>query len=226
MDISNIFERVLLRSGQFVMRRNNIEIDIDSFRILVEDALAIYSKAYPFTKEYEREIIYPRSITLDENFDLEMGRAVDWVSEVTPMRFLGNAYSLNLTAGGVPLDTELVEPVNAPWVFNKQTKVLTIPYSAWYRITACYYHQITSKFDEHTGETIYEVNTITPNDQVFFQLLQGMFLQGIGKSRRAFTLNDLPIIMDASEMASEGKDLVDDAMENIKNIQKFYLAMG
>ncbi len=222
MNINDIFDRILLRSGQFILRKSNVEIDVDSFRILVEDALAIYNKAYPFTKQYSIEIIYPRSVVLDENFDKEMGRSPDWVSEVTPIRYLGNSYNMGMRT----TDTFLIDPIEAPWDYNKHTKLLTVPYSAFYKIVLCYYHQIDSKFDEITGETVYDIKTISAQDGIFFKLLQGMFLTGIGRSRRAFTLNDLPITVDASEMASEGKELIDEAKEEIKNIQKFYLAMG
>lgn len=226
MNISDIFDRILLRSGQFILRKSNVEIDVDSFRILVEDALSIYNKAYPFTKQYDREVVYPRQLILDSNFDHDMGRAPNWVSEVTPVRYLGNAYSLGSMIGSTPIDGELIDPVHAPWDFNKQTGALTVPYSAYYKIIACYYHQIDEVEDENSGEMIYEVKTITIQDGVFFKLLQGMFLMGIGRSRRSFTLNDLPITVDASEMASEGREMLDEAKEDIKNIQKFYLAMG
>jgi hypothetical protein len=114
----------------------------------------------------------------------------------------------------------LEDPVEAPWVYNKAVGTLTVPYSSKWRILACFYH-IIEKTDE-----VYEVKTITSHDHVFFKLLQAYFLQGIGRSRRAFTLNDLPIIMDASDIASEGKEMESSAMEELKNIQSFHLAMG
>jgi hypothetical protein len=39
-------------------------------------------------------------------------------------------------------------------------------------------------------------------------------------------MNDLPITMDASEIASDGLELENKAREEIELHQKFYLAMG
>jgi hypothetical protein len=50
---------------------------------------------------------------------------------------------------------------------------------------------------------------------------------GVGRSRRAFTLNDLPIIMDASEIVQEGRELYKEVIEEeLPKYQKFYLAYG
>ena len=56
MTIDEIFDRILLRSGQFILRKSKIEIDIDSFRILVEDALADYSGFVPHTEVYTLDL--------------------------------------------------------------------------------------------------------------------------------------------------------------------------
>ena len=57
-------------------------------------------------------------------------------------------------------------------------------------------------------------------------LVRGMFLKGIGRSRRAFTLNELPILMDAGDLISEGEALVEKAEQQMQNHQKFRLASG
>ena len=66
MLVTEMFDRVILKSGQFILAKSKIEIDIDSFRLLVEDALAQYSKHNPATKRYQIYVSYPRQFTFDE----------------------------------------------------------------------------------------------------------------------------------------------------------------
>lgn len=222
-----MFDRILLRSGQFVLAKSKVEIDADSFKILVEDALAVYSKAVPFVKEYVISAVYPRQFRFTPEYDEEMGRVPDWISEVNPVQFSGislaSFYMGNTNfLGNTP--SELIVPINAPWRYNKP--VLTLPLSCKYEVKACFKHKVTNTEPDVDGKKQYEVLTIDIDDTVFFKLLQAYFLMGIGRSRRAFTLNDLPIIMDADAIASEGKEMEESAKEELNSVQKFYLSMG
>jgi hypothetical protein len=225
-----MFHKVILRSGQFIMKPKHIEINIDSFRMLVEDSLAIYSKASPHVEKYKVDLVSRRQFIWDSTFD-RLGRdRPDWLSEVTPVRNANIPYFSPLNQGqynqGINKYTEIIEPLEAPWDWNKTDKTLTVPYSATYEITACYRHIIESFEDEDTGEELYEVKTIDEYDHVFLKILRAMFITGLGRSRKAFTMNDLPILMDADQMASEGQQMLEEAKQELQNIQKAYLAYG
>lgn len=228
MDIKEIFDRTILRSGQYLIRRPNLEMDEDSFRLLVDDALQIYTKAVPLHKAYSINMQSQRSFLFTDNFDSEIGRKPDWISQCFPLRSEGSVFgynALNTTSfTNGQRNSELVDPIQAPWDYNKQNSTLTVPYSAYWKVTAVYNHKIEKiKVD---NKDVYTIKTIDSSDQLFLKLVQAYFLQGIGRSRRAFTLNDLPIVMDAGEIASEGKALEDEVTELLKNTQKFYLAFG
>lgn len=228
MNLQEIFTRVLVRSGQYILKPKNIEIDIDNFKVLVEDALEIYNKSVPYEKKYNEQIYYPRRITLDENFDPEMGRPPSWLSEVTPVRVQGAGYNAALFGNYMPTTAdEIQDPVQSPWNYNKQTHVLTVPYSAKYDILAVYDH-IVEELEERDSndQKLLGVKTISAADSGFFMLLRSMFLQGIGRSRRAFTMSDLPILMDAEQLVSDGETLEEKALEEIEKKCKFRLAMG
>lgn len=223
-----MFERILLRSGQFILKRKNVDIDLDSFRLLVEDTLAIYSKASPFDKKYDIPIgAANRHFTFDEFYDPDIKRVPDWISEVTPVRPIGPSVGGFGVVAGINstsnVNPELIDPVQAPWDYCKP--VLTVPFSANYKVIAVYKHWI-EKDETDPTKPKYSVPKITFDDNVFFDLLRAYFLQGVGRSRRAFTLSDLPIVMDADQMISEGDALLERAMEDLQNIQKFYLADG
>lgn len=224
-----MFYKVILRSGQYILKPKHIEIDIDTFRMLVEDALAIYSKASPHVETYKVDLVNKRQFIWNETFDKQGRERPDWISEVTPMRNASIPYFSSLNQGqyngGINRYTEIIEPLESPWDWNVSEKTLTVPYSATYKIIACYRHRITT-FQNNNGEDVYEVKTVDEYDNVFLKILQGMFLQGLGRSRRAFTMNDLPIVMDADQMASEGQQILEEAKEDLQNVQKAYLAYG
>ena len=220
MTIDEIFNRILLRSGQFILRKARIELDVDSFRVLVEDALSDYSGFAPYTTEYTLDLNASRFFTFPLTYDPDLERAPDWLSEVTPINSFGSlATVFQKSSIGSPT---LVEPVMAPWKFNKKTKVLTTPYSSFYKVIAVFEHEIRETVTG--GKTTFDVPTIDKKDQPFFDLLRGMFLVGIGRSRRAFTLNDLPILMDADTLVSEGEAIIEKANEAMLDDQKFHLA--
>jgi len=229
MNIKDIFDRILLRSGQYIIKKSKVDIDIDSFRILVEDALADYSKAVPYDCEYDLDLNSVRNFTFPSDYDPDLKRAPDWLSEVSPISSFGSLHTVFGHRGegtGVQPYTRAEDPIEAPWDFNRKTKRLTVPFSAYYKITACYKHHIVETLNEQTGESDYDIPTITVDDQVFFKLLQAMFLLGIGRSRRAFTLSDLPIVMDADQLVSDGEQLLENAKEELNNVQKFHLSYG
>lgn len=232
LTIDEIFNKILIRSGHFVMKKRNIELDVDSFRELVEDALDIYSDSVPYSKKYTKNLSGSRQITLDENFDTDMARKPDWLSEVHPIRTTGMLYGYypNTIYGwgyASKYQSEaLNDPVTAPWDYNKDSGLLVVPYSGYYKIRAVWRHIIEETTDADGNKT-YIVKTISGRDQAFLKLCQAMFMIGIGRSRRAFTLNDLPILMDASEIVSDGRELYQEVIEqDLPKYQKFHLSYG
>lgn len=209
-------------------------MDVDSFRFLVEDALEQYSDSVPFSRVYESiNLQNARRITLDENFDEELKRKPDYLSEVHPIRSQGSVYGYfaNVHYGrGYSSNyqsVELSDPTHAPWDYNHETGLLVVSYSAFYKVRAVYRHLLEEIEDTNTGDFTYCIKTMSLRDQAFIKLLQGKFLLGLGKSRRAFTLNDLPILMDASEIVSEGKEMVEEAENEIQEkYKKIRLSYG
>ena len=221
-----MFDRVLLRSGQYIIKKAKVDIDVDSFRILVEDALADYTKAVPYSCDYTLNLNNSRNFTFPEDFDETLLRRPDWLSEVTPISSFGSFQSILTYQRPEYRAVEVIDPIQAPWDYNVKTHLLVVPYSSFYKVVGVYDHIIVETFNNGTGETDFTVPTINLRDQLFFQLLRGMFLQGIGRSRRAFTLSDLPIVMDADQLVSDGVEMENDAKEKLNNVQHFHLAYG
>ena len=224
MKVEEIWDRIRVRSGQFILNKSKIELDVDNFRVLVEDALAEYNRARPFDKMYNININTPRQFTFTDTFDLDIKRVPEVLAEVTPVRAFSSNPFMYGTALANPNHSggELIEPLQVPWDYKKP--VLTVPLSGAYKVVAIYNHQLV-QVAETTGNIYWEVTTISIEDVHFFKLLQGMFLQGIGRSRRAFTLSDMPILMDADQLYSEGQQIEEKALEEIHANKKIYLSM-
>jgi hypothetical protein len=111
----------------------------------------------------------------------------------------------------------------APWVYDRPTFTL---YSGIgdgdYTIKRLDYYSVTEISE---GSGTYEVLNIDDNFDEFFELLKGKFMVSVGMSRRAFTLNELPVTMDADTMVSEGKEIIEAALEDITDTNsKWYQA--
>ena len=88
--IDDIFDRVLLRSGQFILKTNNVEIDIDNFRLLVEDCLEIYNYASPYDMEDTVDFRGTRIFTFPQNYGV-LNRPPSWIAEAHPIGGIGSS---------------------------------------------------------------------------------------------------------------------------------------
>lgn len=228
MDIKRIFDRLLVMSGQFLLKTNNVELDVDKFRELVALSLATYSKHCPHDQHFFVNFSGARGMNLTPELILNVTGCdylgtPDWISDVLPYRLLNiNPFYLfkNLDPS---YNKDLNPKTFLPWEYRKPILYVSVATEA--DVHGVWKHKIRER--ELAGEgLVFDIPTITDEDVLFFELLQSRFLKAIGKSRRAFTLNDLPLIMDASDIASEGEALEEKALEDIQNHQKFYLAYG
>lgn len=225
MNIKDIFDELLIRSGQFVLSTSNVELNIDRFRRIVESTLAVYGRYSPHEEHVLVSAFSTREIDLSANSVAVLTgkpylKEPKFVSDATPTRNVAIGITRLFPTFQTGQNQELYDKTQAPFEYRKPK--LYLPFSATWDIHCAFEHPLYEV--EENGKNEYYLPTITLSDQAFFDYLQGMFLMGIGRSRRAFTLNDLPITMDASDIASEGKELRDQALEFMGNHQKFYLA--
>lgn len=219
MKVEDIFNRIVQKSGQYLLSKNNIEINIDAFRILVEDALAVYNKSVPYDRTFTVDL-YSRSGDLTPDMFPDIGRSPDWVAKATP---IFNHNSGTNQAYGVAFFSRpsyaQSEPIESIHKYNKPK--ITVNISGDWEVIGVWKHRVEE--ETVSNRKTYEVKTISVDDDVFFDLLCGMFVHGIGMSRRAFTMDAIPISMDADALVSEGEARIEKAKEELNNVQKFYL---
>jgi hypothetical protein len=228
MNIQDIFKRILVKSGQFLLRTDNIELDPDRFKMLVEEVLAVYNEYRPKEGRLLVNVGSPRTVTFDETTTSEEGytgppAAIVDAVPVRPtavnMYYLRGMGFKNVPSGGYLQDKKFT-----PFKYNNPK--LTVAYSGDYDVEAIYHYEIVTSQDS-SGTIIHDVPDLEVKDIYFFNMLQGKFLQSLGRSRRAFTINDLAITMDADQITSEGDEIYEKAFEQlVDNAARFYLAYG
>lgn len=219
MTLQELFDLILLRSGEFLVPIDKVELDIHKFRLLVSNALGWYSKYVP-----KVEYLYINAnntnsrqyVFVEEAFPLGVP---DIISDVIPIRISGVVpyYLREYDRPRSNLDIK----VEFPWLYRKP--VLTLPTNAEFDVKSAYYHRLKNYGTNDQAQ--WEVRTITQEDQEFIDLLVGRFLISLGKSRRAFTIEALPIKVDAEELVSEGKELEENAKKEIlENKHEWFLS--
>lgn len=224
LSIAEIFRRVIIKSGQFLLRQETIELDESRFKVLVEDALEIYNKYCPMDRTFNKNFSQSqRNYTFSSSDEFGIPEEI---LALTPIRVYGMSPHLLGYYDEVSRTNQITkEVVQIPFSYVKPD--LQLPFNGIWRIHAMYEYEVAEFEDEDTGEISFYIPNMTIKERNFLELVRGMFIQGIGRSRRAFTLNDLPIAMDSDALVTEGQEIQEKAEENIINAShKYHLAFG
>jgi hypothetical protein len=218
MTLNDLFEKVLIRSGQFQYPSERIELNAEPFKKLVESCLGVYNGYVPVAKHVFKSINGSRQYKFTEETD---GEIPEWVSNIVPVRIAGVVpyyfREYDRPKGSVDVKQE--------YPFEYRKPIITVPVSADYDIYCVYNHKLTPVDDSDSKE--WEILTIDDQAHEFLDLVTARFLIGLGRSRRAFTISDVPIIADSADLVSEGKDMEEKTMEDLYDRQsRFYLAWG
>jgi hypothetical protein len=226
MTFQEIFERVLVESGQFLLSTDEIELNSDRFLVLVRAVLAIYNKTEPYELKFNLQLAQ-RSFTFTTSTKTLSGAPTgipDGIADMIPVRIAGISSYFLRDFDGHKSD-HLQMKAEFPWEYRKPT--VYVPLQGTYDVHAWYSHTVTETSPPSEGGKIqYSLDTISHKDDNFFKLLRGKFLQGLGSSRKAFTITDLPIITDAADLVTQGKDLEKEAIEALQAEAKWWLAWG
>ena len=233
---------MLIRGGQYILTPTNVTLDQDRFVTLVRDSLRFFNKYCPRSTKFN--LFVPGGgggggifiFTDDFAANGETLGIPHMISGVVPVRlsgtiplslraFFGGATSLD---GRTLVDSSIYDVTKNPYPVEFRNNTLYTPLEGDHDITALYLHQVTSEVVD--GRTVYDVPGVDVLDgtyENFFELLFGKFLQALGRSRRAFTIQDLPIQTDASELVAEGSRIEEQTKRDIiENDHAFYEAWG
>lgn len=224
MTLQELFNLVILESGQFMLADSSIELNVDRFKLIVDMSLGQYNRFIPHEVHLYKSLS-GRNYTFTEENTSE--GIPEWISDVIPTRIFGTYPFFYKRPFGDPLryqnNSNLVD--KTPFVFTYRKPILYVQVDCELDITAAYHHKFKETVDANTSKKTYELPTITPDNVEFIQLVQAKFLKGLGRSRRAFTIGEIPLLTDASDLVSEGLELENTLLnERLPDQSKFYLA--
>jgi hypothetical protein len=221
MTIADMLTKILTETGMHLLLPATVEsyiMSTTSFIQLVKSTLSPINGSMP-------KVVW-NTIVVADSFKTYSTNIPEAITEIVPIYIFGvasrtivnmimgqsqrRAYQSSSPQGKVPY----------PWEYEKPT--LYVAGDGEYAVKELSYYSVTEISE---GSGTYEVVGIDDNFDEFFKLLKGKFMQAVGMSRRAFTLNELPVTMDADTMVSEGKDLETEALEDITDTNsKWYEA--
>lgn len=227
MKIQEMFDYILIDSGQFLVPVENLEINRDRFLTLVKATLGIFNTKYPHELKFNMDFPNRKKTFTADTLSIS-GQLVgipDGIADAVPVRIAGIA----------PYFIREYQSHDSPYMNNKvpypieyRKPDLYVPVQGTYDVHAWYDHKIEEIVaeGETEGETkTYEVKTINfGDDEVFFKLLKAKFLKGTAGSRRAFTMQDIPLLTDADTLMTEAKALEEEANKELDDKTKFWLA--
>lgn len=197
----NILDVIMLETGQYISDLQATLLDQTKLELLIKKELGLYSRYRP-NKVTRVDTLYNGKIYTMEHDNI----IPNAITDIRTDRF--NTMGINLT------------PIPGPvhcyhWNYTKPTLYFRYPEGQY----------IVSYIVDHVyDETTDKIESIELHDK-FMNLIVGRFMQTVGRSRRAFTVDEIPINTDASEMISEGKEIYDSALEEIKINSAFNLAV-
>lgn len=227
MFLEEVYERVLLMSGQFLLTKENVEIDVDRFKFIVESALGDWNSC-----RQARDIIRiarGEQYTFTEH-DSKYG-IPDHIVKVVPTSYL-NILSSNSRWGSSfsnygynrRHDSRYLE-IKDDFAFEYRNPTLYTHTDCEIEAHALYDHKLTPYKD--SGNTRYRLDTIEPGDITFFELVRARFMIALGHQRSAFASGDLTITVNGEQLISEGLQLEERAIERLHTKDKqWYLAFG
>ena len=191
LTLEELFNLILIRSGQFLIGKDDVELDYDKFETLVKKTLKTYSKYKPI-----REKLF---ITLT-NYQYTFTENIPYyISDVNPCysTVFNPLLQIATQSGNVPF---------VEWEYRKPT--LYTNFNGKAEVVAWFEWEIKTV---DSGKKFIELE-----DELYLDLITAEFLMGLARSRRSFSLNDLPITNDSEILASEGQKLYEDTIETLR----------
>jgi len=220
MLLTEIADHVMLESGEFIIGSMDLTlIDQTKFWNLVRRELAYYEKYKPLTRQ--------TTITCDSTtYAFPTGSDPDWISSIVPVGIPTGMGMQNMIDSLVNSSDSIRNSRQFIWRYEKPK--IFVSEAGKMDVTGIYKRVTEVLFDpnDNTVMTDVRIDDITESDSQFFNLVIGKFLIAVGRSRRAFTLQDMPIEMDASDLITEGQDIYQSAKESLQERSKWWEAVG
>ena len=216
MMLSEIIDQIMLETGLFVSGDiTNLGLTYKQFWMIVKRALGIYNKYKPIQK---------KSLILTNN------NFYRFPDELAP-EFITSAYP---TGYGYVNPFSIINYANEssgdlPQVVFRYTKPeLITSLSGQFEITGNYHRYCEITYCDPEGTVIddVEISDLYDADNYFFDLVEALFLQLVGKFTKFVTQADSSTVFDSDALIEDGKSKYEEALQNIQDTSKWYMAIG
>lgn len=256
MLLTELIDIILCESGQFITSPPGtpllecLGINTEMFfKGIVRPMCKLYERYRPLTYTFNRTAIAsgnaegvivfgedsadPASFSVFDprvgRLSQDPGRIPKWISSVVPVNVLTTAGILYLIQEtrftNVAEQSILHEPRTFLWRY--EAPILYVTETGTMDITAHFSYIKFEIFDSNGNIVDYDMEDLDEGkDRIFVDLVLAKFLQKVGRSRRAFRLNDLPIEYDAEALVGEGIELEREARERMYEQSNWYDAIG
>lgn len=218
MTLSELIDVVMVNSGEYIIQTfDRTQLNKKKFwESIVRPQLTKYAKYKPVTRKFNLyvpgtwyEFSYPEDVPV-------------WISSLAPLYNGGLVASLMAELTG---ESSLRTPITNLWRY--EAPKLFVMYGGTYDTTAHYNYGFTATYNAGNTDVVeVTIPDLGDDDTTFFDMVLGKFMIAVGRSRSAFTLNDLPITMDSADMISAGNDIYSTALEGLYDNAIWYQAYG
>lgn len=209
MKLSELYDLVLLELGQHqVEDLIREEIPLDKFYLLAKSSIDYCTKYRPLQKT---RVIYINKTTYEfdpEYAPLTIDRVVSTYGETDLLA--------TTEANMVRLNSHIPTLPQQYWRYERPLLISGIQGLVSVR---GYYNY---EFIKVHGGNDWDIPDLTLDANSEFKMVQAKLLMTLGRSRRAFTMNEIPINTDASELYNEGQQLWESTKEAIQIASKWY----
>lgn len=196
-----IVDTILLESGQYIADLDATLLNKPKIELMIQRELGQYSRYQPNRVHQFAELWNGKVFSVEVD-----GCVPDAIVSVKTDRFNTIGFSI----------TPLPGPVhNYYWRYDKPTLYFRYPDGIYE------YSYITS----HTYDPVLSQVASLDLSSRFVTLVVARFMIIVGRSRNAFTIEEVKIATSASDMISEGKELYKETLDAIQQNSSFWLSV-
>lgn len=223
MLLTELIDAVVTNTGQFILSDDPDDVfDCNNiskprFWNLARRALLIYQKHVPVSRKL--------SVQVDQLvYEFGVGSPlIDppvWISSVIPVGNTGGIFSPHII---FDRNSELV-PRTSTWEY-RSPKLYTME-DGYMDVTGHYNYTITPTVDGNGKLTEVDIVELTEADNLYIDLVTAHFMIALGRSRRQFSAQELPIQIDTESMVEDGKELLEATQEALLVKSRWWESIG
>jgi len=223
MWLSDLQNVILIESGEHLFSDvDQIQLNMNAFWRLTQRVLKFYEKFVPVTKELQLNIwTTPYNfLSYPPYIDPYSGLAYhvpEWISRVVIAQLAISILSFYYGRA-------VIGPMNLVSRYFKP--VLYVSFTGQFQVRAHYPYTCEEVRDPQGNMTNVNLHEISESDYRFINLLKWNFLRSVARSRKAFLLNEVPVISDAQETYAEASNEIKLAEDDIRQAGNWWESIG